>query len=283
MEEHFTQRNSGRRDAHARGLVPRAFSVLEALVDGAPQTTLGQIAERSGLPKPTAHRILQTLVELGFARSAGDGSYLLGSQALTLAGRVLSRVDYGGHARPALRALQEHTAETIHLAILSGARAIYVEKMEGGRPYRMASRVGMELPLHSTAIGKAILAHLAPDDRAALIRGIDLVRLTPRTITDGEQLESELAVVRRLGYALDDEENEEGIRCVGAPVFARGGRMIGALSVSAPAFQLSPAQAQRLARHVIVAAREVSLSLGAPSEAPGEAFVPGTTEGRSGG
>lgn len=250
--------------------MPRTFSVLEALVDGAPQTTLGQIAQRSGLPKPTVHRILTSLVQLGFARSGGDGSYLLGSQALRLAGRVLSSVDYGGHTRPALRGLQEHTAETIHFAILSGTHATYVEKLEGRRPYRMASRVGMDLPLHSTAIGKAILAHLAPDERAAMIRRLDLVRLTSHTITDREQLEAELANIRREGYAVDEEENEEGIRCVGAPVFARGGRVIGALSVSAPAFQLSPSEARQLAGHLIVAAGEVSLSLGALSGAPAQ-------------
>lgn len=270
MEEHFTQRNGGHGHALPRGLVPRTFSVLEALVDGAPQATLGQIAQRSRLPKPTVHRILTSLIELGFARSGGNGSYLLGSQALSLAGRVLSTVDYGGHIRPALRALQEQTAETIHFGILSGNHATYVEKIEGRRPYRMASRVGMDLPLHSTAIGKAILAHLAPDERVAVVRRLDLVRLTPHTITDRRQLEAEIAVIRHQGYSIDEEENEEGIRCVGAPVFARGGRVIGALSVSAPAFQLSAEEARQLARHVIAAAGEVSLSLGALSEAPAD-------------
>jgi IclR family acetate operon transcriptional repressor len=267
MEERFAQRNDNQGHVSPRGLVPRTFSVLDALVEGAPQATLGQIAQRSGLPKPTVHRILAALVKLGFARNGGDGSYLLGSQALRLAGRVLSSVDYAGHAGPALRALQEHTGETIHFAILSGSHATYVEKLEGRRPYRMASRVGMGLPLHSTAIGKAILAHLAPDERAALLRRLDLVRLTPNTISDIPKLEAELAIIRQQGYSIDEEENEEGIRCVGAPVFARGGRVIGSLSVSAPAFQLSAEEARRLAPHVITAAREVSLSLGVHAQA----------------
>lgn len=248
------------------GAVDKALTVLEVVVERAPRASLAEIAVQAGFAKPNAHRILQALVRRGYARTDGRGSYEPGPQVLALAGHVLASLDYASHARPALLALQERVPETVHFGVLSGDGIFYVEKLEAKGAYRMASAVGMQLPAHSTAIGKAILAALPVEERTALLGRRELTQRTPRTITTRFALETELAEIARAGWAFDDEENELGVRCVGAPVFGPAGRVVGAVSLSMPAFQLSSDFARRVAAEVIDAGAAVSRSLGAPAD-----------------
>jgi IclR family acetate operon transcriptional repressor len=247
------------------GSIGKTLSVLEALGE---HGRLAEIAAATGLPKSTVHRILRTLVDRGFARSDGNGGYLAGPRILTLAGQVLAGFDPAREARGVLRSLQQDTGLTVHFAMLTGDEAVYVEKVEASQPYRMASRVGMGLRLHSTSIGKAILAAMADDEVAALIGRVGLERRTPRTITRLPALLRHLAEVRAAGFAVDDEENELGIRCVGAAVFDHTGRVTGGLSVSTLAFELEPAGAAPLGARVAAAAAAVSDALGAPAVRP---------------
>ncbi|QFZ19554.1 IclR family transcriptional regulator [Saccharothrix syringae] len=236
----------------------KTLSVLEALAD---HSRIADIADASGLPKPTVHRILQTLVQRGFARSDGRGGYLGGPRILSLAGRFLQRLDLAEHVRPTLRALQERTGWTVHLALLSGDEAVYVVKLEGTRPYHLASRVGMSLRLHCTSIGKAILAAMPDDEVRALAGRAGLPARTPNTITDPDDLLLELADVRARGYAEDREENEAGVRAVGAAVFNHTGEVVGAVSAaSLVEFAEAPRELPDL---VVRAAAEVSRALGA--------------------
>lgn len=236
----------------------KTLSVLEALVD---HSRIADIADASGLPKPTVHRILQTLVQRGFARADGRGGYLGGPRILSLAGRFLQRLDIAEHVRPTLRDLQERSGWTVHLALLSGDEAVYVAKLEGARPYHLASRVGMSLRLHCTSIGKAILAALPDDEVRALVRRTGLPARTERTITDPHALLAELAAVRARGYAEDHEENEAGVRAIGAAVFNHTGEVVGAVSAASLVdFAEAPADLPAL---VVRAAAEVSRALGA--------------------
>lgn len=247
------------------GAIGRAFAILEALVALGATASLAEIAARSGMPKPTAHRILRTLIALGYARQVGDGIYAPGLRILTVAGQLEETLDLATHARPSMRVLQELVPETVHLAVLDGRRALYVEKLEGRRTFRMASRVGMTIGLHSTAIGKAILAFLPPEESDERLEE-PFERRTSRTITSRAELERELERVRISGFAIDDEENEEQIRCVGAAVFDHRGRVMGAISVSGPAFAFMLEDAQRLGPAVVGAAGAISLALGARQE-----------------
>jgi IclR family transcriptional regulator, acetate operon repressor len=244
------------------GSIDKALTVLEALAE---HRRVTDIAAGTGLPKSTVHRILQSLVGWGFARTDGNGGYLPGPRILTLAGRVMSRFDPAQHADSALRALRDRTGFTVHFAIRSGDEAVYVRKLEGLRPYQMGSRVGMSLRLHSTSIGKAILAQLSDREITAVTSRAGLEPRTRHTITDAGALLAHLAEVRRRGYAIDDEENESGIRCVGAPVFDHTGAVLGGVSVSGLAFEVDAADAALLAE-VVAAARDVSLALGAPPD-----------------
>ncbi|MFJ6673858.1 IclR family transcriptional regulator [Actinosynnema sp. NPDC091369] len=236
----------------------KTLSVLEALAD---HSRIADIADASGLPKPTVHRILQTLVHRGFARADGRGGYLGGPRILSLAGRFLQRLDVAGHVRPTLRDLQERTGWTVHLALRSGDEAVYVAKEEGVRPYHLASRVGMGLRLHCTSIGKAILAALPDDEVRSLLRRTGLPARTERTITDERALLAELAAVRRRGYAEDHEENEAGVRAYGAAVVDHTGEVVG--GVSAAALVDLAEEPHDLPQLVVRAAAEVSRALGA--------------------
>jgi IclR family transcriptional regulator, acetate operon repressor len=250
---------AGRRD----GVVERAFALLEALINEGPHSSLASVAARAGLAKPTAHRLLKTLISLGYARQVSEGLYAPGLKILGLATQVQETLNSAELARPFMRELQELLPETVHFALLQDDHAVYIEKLEGRRAYRMASTVGMRLTLHSTAIGKAILAFLPPEERLHRLGPFPLPRRTWRTLTQLEELEIELARIRECGYAIDDEENEEQIRCLGAAAFDHKGRAIGGLSLSAPAFGMPLEKAHGLGTSVVLAAANISLGLGA--------------------
>jgi IclR family transcriptional regulator, acetate operon repressor len=234
----------------------KTLSVLDAL-DGA-RSRLGDIAERAGLPKSTVHRILRRLVERGYARAQGDGVYVLGPRVLTMAGAMLGRLDATKLAAPVLRALHADVGHTVHLAMLSDDEAVYLEKLvDPGLPYQFASRVGGRIPLHCTAIGKSLLAEMEA------LPGLELVRRTPRTVVSEAELRAELERVRERGFAIDDEENERNIRCVGAAVRDHTGTATHAISVSALTVELSFDDAVALGPRVVEAADSISQALGA--------------------
>jgi DNA-binding IclR family transcriptional regulator len=239
--------------------VEKTLAVLEALAD---HSRITDIARVTGLPKSTVHRLLQAMVERGFAAVRSDGGYLAGPKVLVMAGKVLRPVDTVERARPALRALREESACTVHLAMVVGDELVYVDKVEANKPYRMPSRLGMSLSVHCSAIGKAVLASMAVSELDALMGRIRLAARTPNTITTPERLRAELAEARRTGYGFDDEENEIGIRCVGAAIRDHTGAVVGGISASTLAMEHTMAQLADLAPRVLHAADEVSVALG---------------------
>lgn len=241
--------------------VEKTLAVLDALGE---HERIADISEATGIHKSTVHRILQDFIRLGFARVTDQGTYQGGTRILGLAGRVLARTDAAERARPELTALQHHSGGTVHFALLDGREAVYVAKVEGSKPYRMASRVGMAIPLHCTSIGKALLAALPGAEAAALLDRARLERRTPRTITDVPRLLDHLAEVRARGWSVDDEENEAGVRCVGAAVSDHTGRAVGAVSVSQLTNDPASRAPDEVGPTVAATAREISALLGAP-------------------
>jgi len=244
------------------GSIDKALTVLEAL---AQHSRVTDIAAGTGLPKSTVHRILQSLLGWGFARADGNGGYIPGPRILTLAGKVMSRFDPAQHAQAALKDLRDRTGLTVHFAVRSGNELVYVAKLEGRRPYQMKSRVGMSVPLHTTAIGKVILANLPPAEAEEVVGRAGLSAVTRRSITDPAVLLRQLATAREQGFAVDDGENDPGISCLGAPVFDHTGNVMGGISLSALSFDLD-LDNEGLAGEVISAARNVALALGAPAQ-----------------
>ena len=263
-------------DSNLTLTVLKALDVLELLASTEEPTTVAEVARRCGLSRPTAYRLLNTLRHRHYVTNNDDGHYQLGPRLLTLTSNLLESLDLHQIADPELQRLMQLSNETTHFAILDHTEALYVGKVESTQPVRMYSTVGARIPLHCTAIGKAILAFLPADDLAILLDLITLDRRTPNTITDKAVLTSHLELVREQGYAIDDIENEEGIRCIGAPVFNHLGRVYGAISISGLAYRLSRDKLEEFSSLVITAAGVVSSKLGYVPDDPGVESDPGT-------
>lgn len=247
----------------------RALAVLlEIAQRGGRGMTLSECAGVLGYSKPTTHRILQTLMRRGFLRLDEErGTFTLGVTNLRLGTRFLESLDLRREALPTLRALAESTGETAHLGHLSGTDVVYIEKVESSHAVRMYSRVGDTMPAYTTGVGKAILAFL---DDAELDRHLpaELMRRAANTITDRAAVREELRRTRDRGFSLDDIENEEGIRCAGAPVFDHGGRVQAAISVAGPATRMTVERLNELGP--LVRAHADALSARAGFSAPAE-------------
>lgn len=242
--------------------VERVITLLEALARAGGPVQVRELSAQVGLPRPTVYRLLETLTRHGFAVSA-DGGFTLGPRILALAAQRLEQIELRAVGRPVLEALRDATGETVHLAVLEQGQVVYIDKLESPGPLRMASAVGKIMPAHSTALGKAMLALHPPDVVEAVIARHGLPRRTPNTITDRGRLLEELAQVRARGFAIDNVENEEGIRCVGAAVLDHRGRVAGAVSLSGAATSITLERARReLGPRVREAARAISRALG---------------------
>lgn len=210
----------------------RALDLLEGLTSADRALGVGELAELTGLPQGTVHRLLQSLQLRGYVRRTTARKYALGTGALRLADgaqRALVR-----SARPMLAELVRISGETANLAVLEGDDIVYVGQVSSPHTLRMFAEVGRHVPPHSTAVGKVLLAALPPERAADVIRRTGLTPRTPTTITDPDAFLAELVRVRSQGYAVDEQEQETGVRCVAVPVGADG-RVVAALSVSGPA------------------------------------------------
>lgn len=239
--------------------VEKVVRVVAALTD---HRGVSEISRATDIPTSSVHRIVSELVELGWARVDGGRGYLPGAALMALAGWASSRSGFPVIARPILEKLRDATTHTIHLGLRMGDVAVYVDKLDGFRSYAMRSRVGLAVPMHSTAIGKAILASMPESEMLALLDRTGLPPVTPYTITDAETLIGELQTAARVGYALDKEENEVHTQCVAAAVRDFSGVPIGALSVSGMAFDLDDRGIRKIAPMVAEAARTLSKMLG---------------------
>ncbi|WP_052849028.1 IclR family transcriptional regulator [Streptomyces avicenniae] len=226
----------GGRSSDAGNATAKALRLLEAAAAPGGPHRLGAIAASAGVPKASAHRILRTLVADAFLVPDGDGGYTTGPRLRALAAQVTADGAGDELVQSELTALRDRTGHTVHAALRSGDGAAYTHKVSGTHAVQMASHVGMRMPLHSTAIGKCVLAELGDDELTALLGRAGLPARTPRTLTDGGALRRELARVRADGFALDDEENETTIRCLGAPLRDAAGAVIGGVSVSTVTF-----------------------------------------------
>ncbi len=243
--------------------IEKTLAVLRALSTPEPPHRLADLAERAEVGKTSAHRILQVLVAGNYAHARGDGVYAPGPALYAIGTAASGQLDLDGVARPILAELQRVTGHTVHFAVRSGRAAVYVSKIEGDKPYQMASRLGMQIHLHCTAIGKAVLAALPDEDVEELLSGQDdpTAGTAPAQVEPAE-LRKDLRAVARRGYSIDNEENERNVRCVGAPVFTAEGAVLGGISVSGLAFMFSLKQIQTVGPQVAEAADRLSAAFG---------------------
>jgi len=241
--------------------VTRSLDLLEALA-AAGELGLVDLAKRTGLQPSTAHRLLATLAERGYTLQGESGRYLLGYKILELASFVNARTTHlRALARPYLASVQRITRETTTLSVLEPPNVVFLDQVEGTHSVRMFTQVGLGVPAHTSASGKVILAFQPAEVLAEFYAG-GLEKITARTIATRKELDAELARIRRRGYATDNEEHEEGVSCVAAPIFGFEGEVRAAISVSAPTQRVHSADTAELGELLTGRATEISVALG---------------------
>jgi len=250
--------------------VANSLRLIRAFSEDHYEIGISDLAKRLGLAKSTVHRLASTLLDQGMLeQNAGDGKYRLGLALFELGTLVRRKMDFTMEARPFLRTLMEKTGETVHLAILDHDSVLYVISLESKQALRMGSKVGTRVPVHATAVGKALLAFL-PEEEIARIIARGLPASAPNTIVDGKALQRELALVRARSYAEDDEESEVGLRSVAAPIRNDSGAVIAAISIAGPVHRMTRKTLLGWVRELVEAADAVSARLGW-SRSPGAA------------
>jgi IclR family transcriptional regulator, pca regulon regulatory protein len=219
----------------------KGFRVLEAFDSENRELTLSQIVTKTGLDAGTAFRILRTLVELQYLKEvAGSKRYYLSLKVLGLGFHAIARMNPHDSARPVLRSLVGQVREAASIGVLDGADVVYVDRVHAGLArLGVEVRIGSRVPVYSSAIGQALIAHLPKAERARILNLRPRVKITPNTPTSMAQLEERLKCVREKGYALSDQETVLGLRIIAAPILDADGLPYAAVSVASPAMSRS--------------------------------------------
>lgn len=243
--------------------VSRAMKILELLAESQRGLTLSDISRRLGLPKSSTHVLIKTLELTGYLKNSKiHGRYCFGLKLVSLSNMALENLDLREQARPFLQHLTLQTGLTVHLAILEGAEAVIIEKIEAPGMLRLATWVGKRLDANSSGVGKALLAFAAGGRCDQWFKGRPMTRHNKNTISSPERLARELKKVRDQGYAFEDEEGEIGFRCIGVPVYDSANQAIAAISVAGTTSQISNERVAKLISIVKETARHISAHLG---------------------
>ena len=237
------------------------LDVIEALIK-VRTITVSEVNQQLKIPKSSAYAILQTLKSRGYVHKDEFDRYSLSLKLFSLGSQLIAGIDLRRSTYPLLKELAEKAQITAHLGVLEGQRAVYIEKIEVIGSIRLRTEVGRSLPLHATAIGKALLAFLPEEEIDRILKTLPLPALTPKTITSAAALKKELARVQALGYSVNNEENEAETRALAAPIFGTDGRPIAAINLAATTLQLRSKDISRLGPLVKEYALKMSKQLG---------------------
>ncbi len=244
-------------------ILAKGLNLLEKLAQSADGMSATELADSIGIHKTSVYRYLNTLLQAGYIKTNGDGLYRLGNKILELGSQLLRRMPLRETAHPFLVRLSTKTQKTVHLCVLDGTDVIYIDKVESQRSLPMMSRIGSRAPAYCTSVGKVLLSDLPTDEVVSLLSGLTLEKRTPTTITDPILLLEEVKATAERGYAIDDGEHEEGIKCFAALVRAYGGAGIGAVSMTGLKRELDDSQhAKRLIAALKKTVATISAELG---------------------
>lgn len=253
--------------------IGRALDILECLAKSDRSMGVTELGERLGLHKSTVYRLLATLVYRGYVEQDEDERYNIGLKFFEISGSVLNKMDIRKKVKPYLIKLQQETRETIHLGILDGDEVVYIDKEKSTETIRMYSEIGKRVKAYCTSLGKVLLAYKGID-LAELYKKGSLIPYTENTIVDLELLKEHLAEIREKGYAVDNEEQERDIRCVGGPIFDYKGDIVAAFSIAGPSTRMTEKRLEELSRKVLEYSQKISHSLGYNRE-KGDSFKQG--------
>lgn len=248
------------------GVVGKVIRILELLDRSPAGLQLKDIARLTSLNKSTAHRFLKHLEGEGYLFRDDAGAYMIGPRLVRFGSGVSYQAMLSRISRPVLEHVWSATGETVNLATLAGQEILYVDVMESLHTFRLVSQIGSRRPLSCTALGKAMLAAMSPEQRELLLPTLRFENATARSITSVARLRKELAQIIQLGYALDDEEAVSGARCVGAAILDANGKVAGGISISGPTARINKTNLASIAKTVKLAAREISNRLGLPKK-----------------
>jgi len=245
-------------------ILEKGLKLLEQLAESAEGLTAIELAERIGVHKTSAYRYINSLLDMDYIQSDGDGRYHLGNKILELGSQLLRRMPLRETAHPFLVKLSADTQKTVHLCVLDGHDVVYIDKVESQRSLPIISRIGSRAPAYCTGVGKALLSSLPTDQVVSLLREFPPTRRTPETITDPIKLLEEIKLTAERGYAIDTGEHEAGIKCFAAPIKEYGGDVVGAVSLTGLKREFDePKEAERMISAITKTATEISRALGA--------------------
>jgi IclR family transcriptional regulator, KDG regulon repressor len=244
-------------------VLERTFAILDALATSSKALDLAEIAQMSRIQKSTCYRLVRILERRRFAeRDLGTSKYRLGSKLLELGARAAAVLDLATVARPYLERLSRESGETAHVAVLSDGEVVSIASADGQHALRMSVTVGGKSPVHCSSLGKSILAFLPDSEVNAMVRKMGLRSHTPNTITRTVEFKAELRQIRKRGFAIDNEELEKGLKCIGAPVRDHTGSVVAALSIAGASLRLTHRRVPGLAVLVVNVASDLSNALG---------------------
>lgn len=242
----------------------RAFKIIEIMGNADYHLGISEIAQWSDLPLATTHRLISTLVKLGYVEQNPEtNKYTLGIRILQLRGVIIGQLNLGVQAMPIMKTLMNRVGETVHLAVYNEGEIVYIERVEGLRTQGMYTRIGKRAPTYCTALGKVLLSHLPEDlwfDDVVNRHGLKPYSAT--TIIAVDELRLELKRTKERGYAIDNGETGEQVRCVAAPIRDYTSQVVAALSISGPQSQVTVNRVEELGKSVCQAADLVSEKLG---------------------
>ncbi len=247
--------------------IGRAFAIIEEIARNRDGIGLAELSKRVGLHNSTTFHLVKTMVSLGYVRQLKDSKrYRIGRPLFALAASALDEIEMMSLATPVLDDLARATGESAHFSVPMGDAVVVLARTSGPGAFQLTDRVGVVRPAHCTALGKIMLAALAPDQFARYLQRAELKAYTPKSITSAEQLAREIAEVRRAGLAVDDGEFDSELRCAALPVRNFSGQVIGAIGISGPVWRLSIEALQKRARIVRAAADRLSAEFGYAGE-----------------
>ncbi len=247
--------------------IKKALRILQTFTQNEPELRVTEISRIHRIHKSSASRIVGELVSAGFLeKNRVTNKYRLGLKLIDLGSFVLNRYDLREHAVPFIEELARRTGEIVHISILDKDEIVYLEKKGEGRALTVGTKIGGRSPAHASSMGKVLLAGLSRQELSQLFSRGPLVRCTPFTITKIPELLTELDKVRKQGFAVDDEESFHGVRCVAAPIHDRSGRIVAAISVTAPKQRMNQARMKGIKHEVIETAQLISHRLGMTEE-----------------
>lgn len=243
--------------------IERIIKILDSFSLDEPELTLKELTNKTGLPKPTVYRIAEALNKVSIlSKDDNVSKYRIGVKLFELGSLYLETLELRKLAFPEIEKLSKYTEESIHMGVLDGNEVTSIEGLGSTHNLQAKLWIGKRSPIYCTSIGKAILAFLPKKEQEEILTTIEFKRYTKNTITDKKNLKKELESIRRQGFALDNEEHDEGIMCVGAPIFNNKGEVVASISISGPKIRMKEQKLEKYKKLLMDSVKRISDKLG---------------------